>query len=207
MGYSSAQAKDFIKHIAPIICAEADKRGYAIKSTVIAQAIVEGAAGTSLLAKRWHNHFGMKCGNSWKGPSVNLATKEEYTIGQLTNTRDNWRTYPDDQAGVVGYYDFIATKRYANLKNAKDYVQYAEYLKKDGWATSSTYVSTLVSTVRKYNLYQYDLPHTTLKPISDVVQEVIDGKWGVGLYRQQQLTAAGYDYKMIQSEVNRVLKG
>ena len=75
MGYSSAQAKEFIKHIAPMIQSEAKQRGYKICSTVIAQAIIEGAAGTSILAKTYHNHFGMKCGKSWKGGSVN-----EYTV-------------------------------------------------------------------------------------------------------------------------------
>ena len=157
MGYSSQQAKAFIAHIAPMICAEADKRGYKIRSTVIAQAIVEGAAGTSRLAKEYHNHFGMKCGRHWKGAYTNLKTKEEYTPGPLTDITAKFRAYNSDEEGVVGYYDFINTKNYANLKNAGNYVQYAEYLKKDNWATSSTYVNTLVSTVRKYNLYVYDL--------------------------------------------------
>ena len=156
MGYSASQAKAFIEHIAPIICAEADKRGYAIRSTVIAQAIIEGAAGTSGLAKNYHNHFGMKCGSSWKGWAVNMKTKEEYTPGTLTTIKDNFRAYDSDADGVAGYYDFINTKRYANLKNAVNYRQYAEYLKSDGWATSSSYVNTLVSTVKKYGLWVYD---------------------------------------------------
>lgn len=153
---SASEVKAFIQHIAPIIRAEADRRGYKICSTVIAQAIIEGRYGTSTLAKTYHNHFGMKCGSSWKGPSVNLKTKEEYTPGTLTDTRANWRVYDDDFSGVSGYYDFISVKRYANLKNAKDYRQYAEYLKQDGWATSSSYVQTLCDTVKKYSLWQWD---------------------------------------------------
>lgn len=207
MGYSSSQAKDFIKHIAPIICKEADDHGYKIKSTVIAQAIIEGAAGTSSLAKRWHNHFGMKCGSSWKGKSVNLSTKEEYTPGQLTNIKANFRAYDSDEEGIAGYYDFINTKRYANLKNAKDYRQYAEYIKADGWATSSTYVNTLISTVKKYNLFTYDTwDVNTIKPIDEIVKEVIDGKWGNGNDRRQRLERAGYDYDEIQKAVNKTIK-
>ena len=202
---SSAQVKDFIKSIAPIICAEADKRGYAIRSTVIAQAIIEGAAGTSGLAKKYHNHFGMKCGSSWKGKSVNLATKEEYSIGTLTSIKANFRAYDNDVEGVAGYYDFIKTKRYANLKTAKDYIQYAQYLKSDGWATSSTYVNTLVNTVKRYNLYVYD--NKSLVPVSIIVKEVIDGKWGVGNDRKLRLEEAGYNYREVQDEVNRVLRG
>ena len=161
MGYTSAQAKSFIKEIAPLIQAEARKRSYKICSTVIAQAIIESGI-TSVLAVKYHNYFGMKCGNSWRGKSVNLRTKEEYTVGALTSIRDNFRAYDSMVEGVAGYYDFISTKRYANLKTATDYVQYAEYLKKDGYATSSTYVNTLTSTVRKYDLTKYDSDTVTV---------------------------------------------
>lgn len=157
MGYTNRQAVTFIAGIAPVIIAEADRRGYKIKSTVIAQAIIEGAAGTSKLAKNYHNHFGMKCGSKWKGKSVNLSTKEEYTAGTLTNIKANFRAYDTDAEGIAGYYDFIqANSRYANLKNAKDYAEYARMLKADGWATSSTYVNTLISTVNRYGLAKYD---------------------------------------------------
>lgn len=154
--YTSAQAKEFIKYIAPIIQSEAKYRGYKICSTVIAQAVIEGAAGQSILAKEYHNHFGMKCGKSWKGKSVNLKTKEEYSPGTLTTIKDNFRAYDSDINGIVGYYDFISAPRYANLKNAINYKEYAEMLKADGYATSSSYVNTLCSTVEKYNLYSYD---------------------------------------------------
>lgn len=154
---SAAEIKSFIQYIAPIIRAEADRRGYKICSTVIAQAVIEGKYGTSTLARPpYHNHFGLKCGSSWKGRSVNLKTKEEYTPGTLTTIKDNFRAYDNDEEGVAGYYDFISTKRYANLKNAKNYRQYAEYLKADGYATSSKYVQTLCDTVKKYNLWQWD---------------------------------------------------
>ena len=139
-----------------MIQSEARARGYKVCSTVVAQAIIEGAAGTSLLAKKYHNHFGMKCGKSWKGKSVNLATKEEYSIGTLTTIKDNFRVYDSDEEGVKGYYDFISAPRYANLKDATTFREYAERLKSDGYATSSTYVNTLCNTVTKYNLGALD---------------------------------------------------
>lgn len=156
MGYTSAQAKSFIEHIAPLIQREGFSRGYTIVSTTIAQSIVEGACGTSGLAKNYHNHFGMKAGKSWRGKSVNMKTKEEYTPGQLTDIRDFFRAYDSDIEGIEGYYDFIDTKRYTNLRDAKTYRQFAEYLKADGWATSSSYVNTLCNTVEKYKLTRYD---------------------------------------------------
>lgn len=156
MGYTIAQAKSFIEQIAPLMQKEAKKRGYIIVSTAIAQAVIESAAGTSSLGYRYHNYFGLKCGSSWKGESVNLKTKEEYKVGTLTTIRDNFRVYPNMEEGVKGYYDFISTKRYGNLKTATTPKQYAEFLKADGYATSSTYVNTLVSTVNKYGLDKYD---------------------------------------------------
>lgn len=155
MSYTSAQAKEFINKIAPLIVAEGKRRGYKVYSTVIAQAIIESGV-TSQLAVKYHNYFGMKCGSSWKGKSVNMRTKEEYTVGTLTSIRDNFRAYDSMEAGVSGYYDFISTKRYANLKEAATYKVYAQYLKADGYATSSTYVNTLISTVNKYDLTKYD---------------------------------------------------
>ena len=77
MGYTHAEAEKFIEYIAPMMVSEARKRGYNIVSTSIAQAIVEGAAGTSTLAKVHHNHFGMKAGKGYKGEYVRMRTKEE----------------------------------------------------------------------------------------------------------------------------------
>lgn len=206
MGYSSAQAKEFINNIAPLIVAEAKKRGYKVCSTVIAQAIIESASGTSSLGYKYHNYFGMKCGSSWRGKSVNLSTKEEYTVGTLTNIKANFRVYDSMAEGVAGYYDFINTKRYANLKEARDYKEYAKYLKLDGYATSSSYVNTLCSVVSKYDLTKYDGQNVASKLERDIALEVIDGKWGNGEERKKRLTQAGYDYKAIQAIVNKLLK-
>lgn len=145
----------FIAQIAPIIQKEAKKRGYKVCSTTIAQAIIESRYGESGLAK-YHNYFGLKCGSAWKGKSVNMKTKEEYTVGTLTTIKDNFRAYDSMEEGVVGYFDFISTNRYANLKQATNYKQFAEFLKADGYATSSTYVNTLCNTVIKNGLEQFD---------------------------------------------------
>ena len=152
----TSKVEEFINTIAPLIVAEGKKRGYSVFSTVIAQAIIESNSGKSILGYKYHNYFGMKCGSRWKGKSVNLKTKEEYTVGTLTTIKDNFRVYDSIEEGVKGYYDFISTKRYANLKESKTYVEYAENLKADGYATSSKYVNTLCTTVDVYNLTKYD---------------------------------------------------
>ena len=152
---SKEQQKAFIERIAPLIVKEAKARGYKIASTVIAQACCESAYGTCALSP-YHNYFGMKCGGAWKGKSVNLKTKEEYTVGTLTNISANFRVYDSMEEGVKGYYDFIAWSRYANLKTATTYRQYAEMLKADGYATSSTYVNTLCTIVESQGLAKFD---------------------------------------------------
>ena len=151
-----SRVEEFINMIAPLIISEGKKRGYSVFSTVIAQAIIESNSGKSILGYKYHNYFGMKCGSRWKGKSVNLKTKEEYTVGTLTTIKDNFRVYDSVEEGVKGYYDFISTKRYANLKESKTYVEYAENLKADGYATSSKYVNTLCTTVDTHNLTKYD---------------------------------------------------
>lgn len=153
---SSAQQKQFINEIAYIIQEEAKARGYKVCSPIIAQACIESAYGTSSLGYRWHNYFGMKCGSSWKGKSINLSTKEEYQPGQLTTIRDNFRVYDSMEEGVKGYFDFISSSRYANLKSATTPKEYLEFIKRDGYATSSSYVNTNMSCIGRHDLERFD---------------------------------------------------
>ena len=195
---------EFIEIIAPIIKNEANKRGYKVCSTIIAQAILESGYGKSLLASKYHNYFGMKCGSYWKGKSVNLKTKEEYN-GKVVNITDNFRVYDNMESGVKGYFDFISTPRYEKLKKAKDYLEYASFIKECGYATSSSYVTSLTNLVNLYNLTVYDIKDS-LKSNSVVADEVIDGLWGNGEDRKIKLTKAGYNYETIQAIVNEKLK-
>ena len=193
MGYTRAQADAFIAKIAPLIRAEAEKRGYHTCAAVIAQAIIESAAGKSILASKYFNFFGMKTSSSWHGASVNLKTKEEYTPGKLTTITDGFRVYSNMEDGVKGYYDFISTKRYANLKTATDYKQYATLIKADGYATSSTYVKTLCDTVTKYGLTAWDKSYNA--PVStsqDVTKYPTLKRGSKGAYVKEMQTLLNY---------------
>ena len=153
---SSAQQKQFINEIGYIIQEEAKAKGYQVCSPIIAQACLESNYGVSQLASRWKNYFGMKCGSSWKGKSINLSTKEEYIPGQLTTIRDNFRAYDTMEDGVRGYFDFINTKRYANLKSATTPREYLEFIKRDGYATSSSYVNSNMNVISRHDLERFD---------------------------------------------------
>lgn len=202
---SSAQAKEFIVRIAPIIQEEARERGYLVCSPIIAQACIESGFDTSLLSYKYHNYFGMKCGSSWKGRSINLKTKEEVN-STFISIRDNFRVFSDMISGVKGYFDFISTKRYANLKTADNPEEYLRRIKADGYATSSSYVNTCMNCVRKYDLEKWDWNTQEVKSIDEIAKEVIAGKWGNGAVRKQRLRAAGYNPSMVQARVNELLK-
>lgn len=192
---NNQECKKFISDIAPLIQKEAKARGYLVCSPVIAQACIESAYGFSGLAKH-HNYFGLKCGSAWHGKSVNMKTKEEYTTGTLTTIRDNFRVYDSMEDGVKGYFDFISTKRYANLKTANTPQLYLERIKADGYATSSTYVNTNMNCILKWDLTKYDTKQpvtdsTTISPsVMPVIKKGSKGDWVV--IAQGRLVVAGY---------------
>lgn len=203
--------QQFIDLIGDTVKRVALERGYKYPSSVIAQAVIESGDGNSLLASKYHNYFGLKCGSSWNGKSVNMQTKEEYTTGTLTTIRDNFRVYDSIESGVNGYFDFINYSRYSNLKGATSSRDYIERIKNDGYATSSTYVNTVYNIVKQYNLEKRfdNMTSTELtnemtgaEIIDKLARDVINGKYGNGAERKNKL---GLLYDLVQKKVNKLL--
>ena len=213
---------EFIEQIADCVEKYAYVYGIEVHSPIIAQAILESGWGKSSLASKYHNYFGLKCGGAWKGKSVNMATKEEYKVGTLTNIRDNFRVYESMEDGVKGYFDFINTRRYANLKGVRSPEEYVRRIKADGYATSSTYIDTLLKIIRDNNLTRFDtdvekpkkeegdnmkkeeLTGEVLsgKEIIDILaKRVIRGDYGNGSDRKNKL---GELYSIVQKRVNEL---
>lgn len=205
----------FIQKVAEKVNKYAPLYGICVHSPIIAQAIVESGWGKSGLASKYHNYFGLKCGSSWKGGSVNMATKEEYKVGTVTNIRDNFRVFDDFDDGIRGYFEFINTSRYANLKGVKNPEEYVRRLKADGYATSSKYVDNIMRVIRDNKLTRFDgngdggmkkeeLTGKVLsgKEIIDILaKRVIDGDYGVGADRKKKL---GKLYPIVQKRVNEL---
>ena len=205
----------FIQKVAEKVNKYAPLYGICVHSPIIAQAIIESGWGKSGLASKYHNYFGLKCGSSWKGGSVNMATREEYKPGVVTNIRDNFRTYEDFDAGIRGYFEFISYSRYANLKGVTNPRDYCEKLKSDGYATSSKYVDNIMRVIRDNKLTRFDgngdgdmkkedLTGKILsgKEIIDILaKRVIDGDYGVGVNRKKKL---GELYPIVQKRVNEL---
>ena len=93
--------KEFIEKIGPKAQADYKKHGV-LASITIAQACLESGYGTTELAVKANNLFGMKkslSGNTWKsawdGVSIyTKQTKEEYQKGQITTITADFRKYP-----------------------------------------------------------------------------------------------------------------
>ena len=202
---------EFIDLIGDTVKRVALERGYKYPSSVIAQAVIESNSGNSLLAKKYNNYFGLKCGSGWNGKSVNMQTKEEYTTGTLTTIRDNFRVYADMKSGVKGYFDFINYLRYSNLKSATSSRNYLKLLKQDGYATSSTYVNTVYNIVKQYDL-EKRFDNMTVSEVkkcatgdeilTTLAKEVINGKYGNGIERKNKL---GLLYNLVQKKVSELL--
>ena len=207
--------ESFIQKVAEKVSKYAPLYGISVHSPIIAQAIIESGWGKSGLASKYHNYFGLKCGSSWKGKSVNMTTKEEYKVGTMTNIRDNFRVFDDFDDGIRGYFEFTNTSRYANLKGVKNPEEYVRRLKADGYATSSKYVDNIMRVIRDNKLTRFDgngdvnmkkeeLTGKVLsgKEIIDILaRRVIDGDYGVGVDRKKKL---GDLYPIVQKRVNEL---
>ena len=208
---------EFLQNVLPVIKRVAEARGYGkFYKAISAQAACESAYGKSSLASKFYNFFGMKATKSYKGKVVDMKTREEYVQGQLTTITATFRAYASIEAGINGYFDFIESyKRYANLKSSASDDQYIERLKADGWATSSTYVTTLKKF--KKEMFADGEPEqisihvvpvaTATDDLEKVARDVIKGKYGNGSVRRLKLQQAGYDYQTVQNIVNKILRG
>lgn len=133
--------KDYVEKYAKIY-------GYKYPGIIIAQAVLESGINGSGLSRKANNFWGMKCGSSWKGKSINMKTQEYYN-GYVTIS-SNFRAYETVEDGVKGYFEFLKMTRYSNLKNATSPEDYATKIRQDGWATSPTYTQNLINIYNKY---------------------------------------------------------
>lgn len=206
---------EFIEQIGKCVKKYADKYGIKVHSPIIAQAILESGWGRSSLASKYHNYFGLKCGSSWTGKSVNMRTSEEYEVGVHTQIRDNFRVFDDMESGVKGYFDFINYSRYANLKGVTDPETYVKNIKNDGYATSSKYVENLMRVIRENNLTRFDGKDSEVKEeftgevlsgkeiVEILAKRVIKGDYGNSQERKDKLDVL---YPIVQQRVNELCK-
>lgn len=161
---------DAIKKIGSLFTADMKKSGI-LASVSLAQFILESGYGKSELAQNANNIFGMKkllsgntwAGSTWDGKSIyTKKTQEDDGTGKLYTITADFRKYPciEDSIGDHSAYLLGAKNgsrlRYDGLKGCRDYKKAVQIIKDGGYATSTTYVSKLISIIERWNLTQYD---------------------------------------------------
>jgi len=147
-GGTSSAGSQYIARYRDIAIAEMERHGIPA-SIKLAQALLESGNGNSYLARRANNHFGIKCGGTWKGKSV---------VHPDDKANDCFRVYDNPEQSFRDHSRFLQGKRYKKLFALRwdDYKGWAKGLKAAGYATNPRYPELLVDLIERYELYRYD---------------------------------------------------
>lgn len=201
---------EFIPTIAPLVVAENKKRGNPLfSSVVIAQAICESGWGQSKIMMKANAIFGIKATSNWKGKVYNSNTQECYDGSTYTNITACFRAYNNLAESISDYFDLITKlERYRKATLAQTPLECITAIKNGGYATSPTYINTIMSIINSNNLTQYDSVEDVensvdnSKNIEELAKAVIRGEYGNGEERKQKL---GNLYNEVQKRVNEIL--
>jgi hypothetical protein len=119
-------------------------------SVILAQAILESRGGTSELAKRSNNHFGIKCHSEWTGDTI--ANDDD-------NDNECFRRYNSIAESYNDHSVFLISRpRYAQLFSLgiNNYRGWCTGLKNAGYATSPRYADDLIKLIEDHKLYELD---------------------------------------------------
>lgn len=147
-GATSISGLSYIDRYKDIAVAEMNR--YGIPASIkLAQALLESGSGNSYLAKKANNHFGIKCGGTWNGKSVNRPDDR---------ANDCFRVYTSPEQSFEDHSQFLLRKRYEKLfrLDKDDYKGWARGLKDAGYATNPRYPQLLIDLIERYELYKYD---------------------------------------------------
>ncbi len=145
-------------------------------SIKLAQGILESNAGASYLAKTANNHFGIKCGDHWRGKKEWRKDDDYNVFGKLR--KSCFRVYKHPEESFIAHSEFLRDPRKRNRYgflfkiDPTDYKRWAKGLKKSGYATSATYDKKLIKIIETYRLFKYDRMTSG---------DLIAGRKGVGI--------------------------
>lgn len=147
-------------------------------SIKMAQAILESNAGMSDLAQEANNHFGIKCGGYWDGPTFYKEDDDRDKKGRLI--KSCFRVFENAESSFREHSQFLMdpkkSYRYGPLfeLDKTDYKSWAWGLRKAGYATNPAYANLLINIIEKYSLYTFDYYESTnvnyVKPADLFVQ-------------------------------------
>ena len=154
------------------IAIEHQKRYRIPASITLAQGLIESAAGTSELARKSNNHFGIKCHNAWEGKRVYHDDDEKgECFRKYRNPKDSY----EDHALFL-----TKSRRYEKLfkLDITDYKGWAHGLKRCGYATDKAYASKLIQMIELYGLHRYDGKGLPRMPKNYEYHDM-ESKWGL----------------------------
>lgn len=146
-------AEDFLAWAVPLAQAEARRSGIPVHLT-LAQGIVESASGTSILATKGHNYFGIK--GDYLGQSIVKNTGEVYN-GQAVRINAAFRAYPDRETGFRDHSNFLRRPHYSKVWYQTNPQLSTYEVAAAGYATAMDYQQTLLKYIRLHDLTQYDV--------------------------------------------------
>lgn len=125
-----------------------------LPSVAIAQAALESAWGTSTLATKYNNLFGIK--GNYGGNAANMATWEVYG-GVRYDIKANFRAYPDWETSIKDYGVFLnVNSRYKNALGLTNYKDQIREIHEAGYATDPNYQSKIISIIEANDLVRFD---------------------------------------------------
>lgn len=205
---------EFLETVSKLVVEENNRRGNPLySSVVIAQALCESAWGQSQIMMKANAIFGIKAFSDWKGKVYNAKTQECYDGSNYTDIQACFRAYNNLQESIADYFDLITkTERYRKACVANSPLECITAIKNGGYATSPTYINTIMSIINSNNLTKYDnvenvensVDNSANVDIEQLARDVINGKYGNGEERKQKLGAL---YSKVQARVNEILLG
>lgn len=201
MAATQAQVKAFIDRVTPIAQQKVSGRSkWSLPSVCIAQCCCESAYGTSPKMMNANAILGIKVGKNkvhfgkaWKDKAYSTKTKECYDGKTYVNITDMFRAYDSIDDSIEDYFDMLAScSRYKGCLNQSDAKTCITAIKNGGYATSPTYITTIMNIIDKYNLTQYDSVVTGKVYITKRATVKIGSRGADVTYLQQQLTSRGY---------------
>lgn len=193
MSYTNKQFFDCIK--ADVI-ADA-KRSRILASLTAAQAFIESGSGNSGLTAKANNLFGIK--GEYNGKYVEMKTQEwSASTGYYTVTA-KFRKYPSWRESIKDHTDFLLrNSRYKNLIGVTDYKTACVYIRQDGYATSPTYTNTLINTIEKFKLYEWDVSAPFVPYAGTITATWLKVREGAGQQYPVVLNRSGEEYQLEQ---------
>jgi flagellar protein FlgJ len=107
------------------------------------QFMIHSEGGASGVKENSFNFFGIKADSRWEGDKVSITT-HEYRDGQRVTEKADFRSYPNIEAGLKDYSNFLKAQRYEGAMAAgTDVEKYANELQQAGYATDPQYAQKI----------------------------------------------------------------